>query len=104
MFNMIMDMDFDSYPDAYNPCEGFYSCPSYTVVLEVKHNGSEKRVSCYDIVYLDRAESYQKFHPDIWENISKEGKNFINLHGAIVDMLTSSEEWKGLPDYDIFLD
>ena len=104
MFSMIMDMDLDSYPDVYNTCEGFYSNHSYTVVLEVKHNGSEKRVSCYDIVYLDRAESYQKFHPDIWENISKEGKDFITLHGVIVDMLTSSEEWKALPDYDILLD
>ena len=83
-------------------CEGFYSDPSYTVILEVKHNGLEKKVRCYDIVSLDSAESYQKYHPDIWENISKEGKNFIILHGAIVDMLTSSAEWKALPDYDLW--
>lgn len=102
LFNMIMDMDFDSYPDVYNPCEGFYSDPSYTVILEVKHNSLEKKVRCYDIVSLDSAESYQKYHPDIWENISKEGKNFIILHGAIVDMLTSSAEWKALPDYDLW--
>ena len=57
-----------------------------------------KYITDYDIVYLDRAESYQKFHPDIWENISKEGKNFIILHDAIMDMLTSSAEWKALPD------
>ena len=104
IYQMIMDMDFDSYPDNYNPCEGDETIPAYTVVLKIKHDGIEKEVSCHNIASLNNSDYYQKNRPEFWENLPKESKDFIILHETIIDMIRSSEEWKALPDYDVIIE
>ena len=96
IFQMVMDMDFLSYPSDFNPCEGHITSPSYNLTLEIGYGKNRKTVNCKEIAIIRGIDLSE------WE-ISKEGRDFIFLHDAILDILTHSDEWKSLPLENIFM-
>jgi hypothetical protein len=98
IYQMVMDMDFGSYPDVYDPFEGDGYSPPYTCTLKVQYNDFEKTVRCYDIAFIGSLETYQnENHIDYWLSLPKESRDFIALHNTIRDILMNSKEWNDLP-------
>ena len=104
IFNIITEMDFVSYPDSYDPLEGEASCPDYSFDLKVKYYGAEKTIYCHNIAYISDIDFYQEHLPDFWWGLSEKSRQLINLHNTLEDILISSEEWKALPEDDVFID
>lgn len=88
---LIGSLDILSYPDEYNPNEGVYSSPSMTLILSVKDGDTEKTVKAEDIAYSYSSED-------------EKGQKFLSVCKAIEEILTGSEEWKALPDYEFLYD
>lgn len=82
------DIDLFSYPDQYDPFR-YTSDPSQTIIVTMSANGKTKTVGCID-VGLGSVEDCS----------SKESKDFMKVVEAIVDILTSTEEWKSLPELE----
>ena len=77
---MAIDMDFASYPSEYNPCVGYITMPPYNLTLEIGYGDYKKIVKCKEIGII-RGKNI-----DLSEwGISKEGRDFISLHDAILD-------------------
>ena len=53
-------------------------------------------IICPQIKMIDY--SYISFHPE--NTIDKKAEQYVNLIKTIVRLLTESDEWKALPDYD----
>lgn len=100
----ITDMDFTSYPDSYDPLEGEASNPDYSFDIRVKYNGTEKAVYCHNIAGISDIEFYQEHLPDYWWGLSEKSRQLINLHNTLRDILIASEQWKALPEDDVFID
>jgi hypothetical protein len=96
IFQMVMDMDFLSYPSDFNPCEGHITSPSYNLTLEIGYGENKKTVNCKEIAIIRGIDLSD------WD-ISKEGRDFICLHNAILDILMNSDAWKSLPVENIFI-
>lgn len=86
IYSLIKNMKPESYPDKYNPISGG-SKPSRDIILTVKYNGKTKTISCENISLVDNTTS------------SKE-KEFMKVYNRIVEIITSSDEWKALPEYE----
>ncbi len=92
IYEYILDLDPDSYPDEYNPHRnGLASDPPMTLILTVRIGDSVKTIKAEDI-----AISY--------ESKNKKGQSFLTTCKAIRDILTATEEWKALPDYEFYFD
>lgn len=90
VFKLIDELDINSYPDNYNPHpDGFASDPPMTLILTVTCDGVTKTVSARDIAYSFISEK-------------PEGQRFLMTCKQIIDLLTSSEEWQSLPEYEHF--
>ena len=96
IYYMIKELDLDSYPERYDPYNGDSSIPSETVTLTVKYGDYSKMIICPQIKMIDY--SYISFHPE--NTIDKKAEQYVNLIKTIVRLLTESDEWKALPDYD----
>lgn len=91
IYEMIKDLDITSYPDEYNPDEYGTSIPSMNLILSVKTDDIDKTVTAKETVL-----SYQA-------NNAKEQK-LMDVCESIRDILTETEEWKALPDYEFLYD
>lgn len=91
IYEQISSLDILSYPDEYNPNEGVYSSPSITLILSVKDGDTEKTVKAEDIAYSYSSEN-------------KKGQKFLSVCKSIEEILTGSEEWKALPEYEFLYD
>lgn len=99
IFQMAIDMDFASYPSEYNPCVGYITMPPYNLTLEIGYGDYKKIVKCKEIGII-RGKNI-----DLSEwGISKEGRDFISLHDAILDILLNSDTWKSLPIENFFME
>ena len=88
IYEYIKTLNPEEYPDIYDPQEGgLMSEPSMTLVLTVKSNGTEKAITAKDIAYSFEAEN-------------KKGQAFLTACKEIQTILTETEEWKALPDYE----
>ncbi|MBR5178146.1 MAG: hypothetical protein IKW90_05045 [Lachnospiraceae bacterium] len=96
IFQMVMDMDFLSYPSEYNPCEGYVTFPNYNLTLGIEYGSIRRTVNCKGIAIIRGIDLSD------WD-ISKEGRDFICLHNAILDILMNSDAWKSLPVENIFM-
>ena len=96
IYYMIKELDLDSYPERYDPFNGDSSIPSETIVLTVKYGDYSKTIICPEIKMLDY--SYISFLPE--NETDKKAEQYVNLIKIIVRLLTGSDEWKALPDYD----
>lgn len=90
IYALIAEMEPEEYPDEFDPIKG-KSAPSRDIILTVTMNGKTKTITCLDVSF------------DNTPNGAK-GKKFMAVHDAIVSMLTNSEEWLSLPEYEFFYD
>ena len=89
IYTMIRNLDVGSYPDLYNPFPEFGSDPPYTIVLTVYDGIGCKTIACRDIAI-----------PGEEMSTSEKGADFISTYNAIRKILTDSEQWRALPDYE----
>ncbi len=90
IYALIAEMQPEEYPDEFDPIKG-KSSPSRNIILTVTMNGKTKTITCLDVSFDNT--------PD-----GAKGKKFMAVHDAIVSMLTNSEEWLALPDYEFYYD
>ena len=91
IWKLIKGLDIESYPDNYNPHEGGSSCPYMTVVLSVKADGIDKTITVKETVLS-------------YETNNEKGQKFLDVCEGIKDILTGTDEWKALPEYEILYD
>lgn len=91
IYGLIRDLDVNTYPAEYNPNKDLATCPPMTLILTVRVDGAERTVKAKDI-----AISY--------ESDNKKGQTFLAVCQEISQILTDSEEWKALPDYEFLYD
>lgn len=91
IWELIKGLDMESYPDEYNPHEGLISLPYMTLILSVKGGGIDKTITAEETVL-----SY------VTDNAK--GQKFLDVCKGIVDILTATDEWKALPQYEFLYD
>jgi hypothetical protein len=89
IYKKLQALDVDSYPDEFDPTLG--SEPSAHLILTVRKGDYVKTIEAKDVSL-----SYDALFP--------KGKRFIDTCLDISDILTSTEEWKALPDYEFYYD
>ena len=89
IYKKLQALDIDSYPDEFDPTPG--SEPSAHLILTVRKGDYVKTIEAKDVSL-----SFDALFP--------KGKRFINTCSDISDILTSTEEWKSLPDYEFYYD
>lgn len=88
IYDYILALDVDSYPDIYNPHgDGLSSEPPMTLILTVHIGDSEKTIKAENIAIT-------------YKSNDEKGQAFLTTCKAIRDILTETEEWKALPDYE----
>lgn len=88
IYQKIAELQIEKYPDKYDPFNGMMSSvPSRTIVLTC----GDKSIVCEDISLLS-------------ESDNKKGQKFLDTVNFIVNILTSTEEWQALPDYEFYYD
>ncbi len=88
IYELMRELDVTSYPDTYDPNEGWESSPPMTLILTVRGTWY-KKISAANICM-----TYGSDDP--------KGQRFLSTCREIVDILTETEEWKALPDYEFF--
>ena len=92
IWELLWDLDIETYPDEYDPQGGKLSSdPSMTLILTLRDGDKVKTVRAENI-----ALSYESDDP--------KGQKFLDTCKAIRDILTATEEWKALPEYEFFYD
>ena len=89
IYKKLRALDVESYPDEYYPTLG--SEPSAELILTVRRGDYVKTIEAKDVSL-----SFDALFP--------KGKRFINTCSDISDILTATEEWKALPDYEFYYD
>jgi hypothetical protein len=87
VYKKIRALDVESYPDEYYPTLG--SEPSAELILTVRKGDNVKTITAKDV-------SLSYTSPSV------KGKRFIDTCLDISDILTATEEWKALPDYEFY--
>ena len=92
IYDLICDMQPETYPDSFDPLIGA-SAPSRTIILTVKtgNDSAAKTITCKDVTLGN-------------EPNGKMGEKFMKVHDKIVKIVTSSNEWRSLPEYEFFYD
>ena len=92
IWELLWELDIETYPDEYNPHgNGLASKPSMTLILTIRDGDKVKTVRAENI-----ALSYESNDP--------KGQKFLDTCKGIRDILTATEEWKTLPEYEFFYD
>lgn len=89
--NIIEEIDIMSYPDEYNPHGRGVSTPYMTLELSVATESFSKTITVPETVL--------SFDTD-----DAKGQRFLNAFSAIIDILTNTNEWRALPDYEFYYD
>lgn len=92
IWELLWELDIETYPDEYDPHGGaLASSPSMTLILTLRNGDQVKTVRAEEI-----ALSY--------ESDDLKGQKFLDTCKGIRDILTATEEWKALPEYEFFYD
>ena len=91
IYKKLRALNVESYPDEYDPDPLMASEPSADLILTVRRGDQVKTIAAKDVSL-----SFDALFP--------KGKKFINTCTDISDILTSTEEWKALPDYEFYYD
>ena len=91
IYKKLRALDVESYPDEYDPAPMMGSDPSADLILTIRNGDRVKTVTAKDVSL-----SYDALFP--------KGKRFIDTCLDISDILTATEEWKALPDYEFYYD
>lgn len=86
IYNLIVSLDVSSYPEIYDPQNG-ESDPDATLILTVRVDDEEKII---------KAEHVSLF----FVSEDEKGQLFLDTCNAISGLLTATDEWKALPDYE----
>ena len=79
----------DEIAHDYDPHNGGGLClPPFQFVLRIKTNTIEKTIDVNGVI------------PG-YEVENSKGQNYLHVYKEIVDILTATEEWKALPDYEL---
>lgn len=90
IYDLISDLNVTSYPDTYNPHKnGLSSSPSMTLILSVNTDKVQKTITAADIAMSYGSED-------------RKGQKFLSVCEAIKDILIETDEWKSLPEYEVF--
>lgn len=88
VYKLLNNLNANEYPDIYSPHpDNFMSDPPMTLILTVNIGEMTKTISAKDIAY-----SFTSNDP--------EGQRFLTTCKQIIDILTSTDEWKELPEYE----
>ena len=86
IYDLIMDLDVNSYPGIYDPYEGeVHTSPSRNLILSVKTDTIQKTIRAVGIAVEEKANN-------------EKGQKFLAVCEAIRDILTSTDEWEALPE------
>jgi len=89
IYNLIRKMDPTTYPELYQPYkQELLSEPPHPIILTVFADGSEKQIQVENAAYTSL------------QNTTGKGEAFLSACGEIITLLTTSEEWLSLPDYE----
>lgn len=92
IYDILRELDVESYPDTYNPHKnGLASVPPMTLILTVRTNTIQKTITAENIAYTDGADNAK-------------GQAFLDACREIRDILTATDEWKALPEYEVIYD
>ena len=92
IYDFIRALNINDYPEIYNPHEdGLMSKPSMTLILTVRLGEWERVIKAKNIAFT-------------YESNDKKGQYFLTTCGAISGILTTTEKWKALPDYEFYYD
>lgn len=91
IWKLLEGLDIESYPDEYNPHGNGVSIPYMTIVLSVKSDEFEKIITVKETIAS-------------YETNNKKGQKFLDVCKGIQDILTETNEWKSLPEYEFFYD
>ena len=86
IWDLIRDLDVESYPDEYDPQNG-RSKPSMTLILTVRTADGEKTIAAKGIG-LD------------YESEDAKGQRFLSFCRDMEELLTATDAWKALPEYE----
>ena len=87
VWKYLSTIDLANYPESYDPNEGIESSPSMTLILTVTSNGESKTITCKDIAMS-------------FESSDKKAQQFLDGCIGIINLLTNTDEWNALPDYE----
>ena len=91
IYRLIRELEPDSYPDLYDPYkQEALSEPPHPITLTVFIGDTEKQIK------VDNA-SYTNL-----QGTTKKGARFLSVCGEIIALLTESEAWQALPEYEFF--
>lgn len=90
IYQLIAPLEVHTYPEVYDPQNGI-SSPSMTLILTVHCNGTQKTIQAKNIALSFTSED-------------EKGQAFLSVCEAICNRLTTTKEWKALPDYEILYD
>lgn len=95
IYAMLRDLDISSYPETYDPINDpnsdlqTMSSPSMTLILTVRLDGNEKAVACRNIAMQ-------------FKGYDEKSQKFLDVCKTIKEIMTATEEWKALPEYEFF--
>ena len=89
IYEMSKTINVYSYADDYYPYEGcsIRSNPSVDYVFEI----NDKTITSKDCPIMS----------EIPDSVTKKGKQYLKLIFTITNVLTNSEEWKAMPDFEV---
>ncbi len=96
--SLLASLDLPSYPAEYDPFnapdaeEKRMTAPDQTIVLSVVTPAFSKTVTCKNVC-LGMTGGYDEA-----------SQRFLDVCARLKEILTSTEEWKGLPDYEFLYD
>lgn len=92
IYELILDLDIESYPDEYDPHNGgLATVPSMTLILSVHTAEGDKTVVADDVAVT-------------YESKNIKGQRFLSVCEKISEMLKTTDEWRALPEYEFFYD
>lgn len=91
VWELIENLDIESYPDEYNPHGNGISTPYMTLILSIKTDTFEKTITVKETILS-------------YETKNKKGQKFLDTCKGIRDILTQTDEWQSLPEYEFLYD
>lgn len=86
IYNLLMALDANSYPDEYDPQAGF-SQPWRTLILTVRMNGETKTIKA-------------EYVSDMMLSENEKGQLFLDTCEAISNKLEATRAWRALPNIE----
>lgn len=86
IWELLRELDVESYPDQYDPGSG-KSKPPMTLILTVRGLEGEKTIAAENISLT-------------YESKDAKGQKFLDACRAIEELLTGTEAWQALPEYE----